>query len=240
MAVTITPITGTALRMTPGQWPMPEPLRAEVPAAWARMVAAKPHVWDGRILGFSEPIVGTDGVLRAIAQEDDYSAFIAWREAGFPRIGVFHLFGSAIIRSADGAFILGVMGGETVNAGRVYFPGGSLEPRDVGADGMVDVDGCIATEMLEETGLLVAGARQGPLFAITDGAKVSIARVFHFPQPSEVLLSTIRENLSQQAEQELSDVVACRVSGDGRRAGDLADYAAAFIDAVAGDSIVLA
>jgi 8-oxo-dGTP pyrophosphatase MutT (NUDIX family) len=219
---------------------MPEPLRTEVPAAWARMVAAKPHVWDGRILGFSEPTVGADGVLRAMAQEDDYSAFIAWREAGFPPIGIFHLFGSAIIRSVDGAFILGVMGGNTVNAGRVYFPGGSLEPRDAGDDGMVDVEGCIATEMLEETGLLVAGARQGPLFAIADGAKVSIARVFDFPQPTEDLLATIRHNLSQQAEQELADVVACRVSDDGRRAGDLAEYAAAFIDAAAKGGIVLA
>src|SRR5690606_34330463 len=114
-----------------------------VPASWTRMQARQPHVWDGRILGFTPPVIGADGILRSQAQEDAYSAFLAWREAGFPDIGVVHIFGAALIHSADGALIFGIMGPNTVNAGRVYPPGGSLEPRDVRADGVVDVVRCI-------------------------------------------------------------------------------------------------
>src|SRR5690606_20408313 len=109
-----------------------------------------------------------------------YSAFLAWREAGFPDIGVVHIFGAALIHSADGALIFGVMGSKTVNAGRVYPPGGSLEPRDVRADGVVDADLCIAHELDEETGLDVGMARAGQLLMVGDGPRIALLRQFHF------------------------------------------------------------
>ncbi len=232
MDIEIVPIAGTDIRLVAGQWPLPEAMRAEVAAVWARLKAEKPHVWDGRILGFSPPVIGADRILRAEAQEDAYSAFLTWREAGFPDVGLFHVFGSALILSADGALIFGIMGSDTVNAGRVYPPGGSLEPRDVRADGSIDVDLCISTELIEETGLAAADAEEGPLLAIFEGQRLSIARIFRFAQTADELTTMIRANLDAQLERELADVVACRSAADGRAAGDLASYAAYLLDAI--------
>ncbi len=239
MSAEIIPIAGTDIRFVPGEWPLPDAMRAEVAETWARLKAGKPHIWDGRILGFSPPIIGADGILRSEAREDAYSVFLTWRAAGFPDVGMFHVFGSALILSSDGAVILGVMGGDTVNAGRVYAPGGSLEPRDVRADGTVDVDFCIRTELVEETGLDPGAAEQGALLAIFEGQTLSLARVFRFAETADELLKVIRANLDMQEERELADVVACRTSGEGHAAGDLAAYAAALLDAVSSGQVAL-
>ena len=139
----IVPITDIEIRRVPGPWPLSAEQRAAVDLYWQGAVAANPHLWDGRILGFSAPGGGMpkieSGVFRAEAREDAYSAFMLWRHQGFPDIGMCHAFGWALIVGSDGAIIYGVMGGHTANASRVYPPGGSLEPRDVLPDGRVDV-----------------------------------------------------------------------------------------------------
>lgn len=213
-APTIRPISGTDIRMVPGAWPLAAALRAQVPVRWAAMLAANPHLWDGRIIGVTTPAVGDDGVLRAEAHEDAYSAFLAWREAGFPDIGMHNLFGSALIASNDGALIYGVMGADTANAGRVYPPGGSLEPRDVLADGQVDVAGCTDRELEEETGLSPASARKGRLVAVFDGPRISVAQFYHFDETAVRLIARIRANLEGQEHRELADVVAIRSLAD--------------------------
>jgi 8-oxo-dGTP pyrophosphatase MutT (NUDIX family) len=233
MTIKTVRISGVDARLVTGAWPMPDWLRARVPARWAAVKAAKPATWDGRILGFSKPEIGSDGVVRMEAREDAYSAFLTWRGEGFPDFGIHHVFGTALIHSSDGALIFGVMGGDTVNAGRVYPPGGSLEPDDVDAHGLVDVEACIAREMLEETGLDAAEARKGALLATFYEASLSVSRVYHFDQTADRLVEAIRENLALQAHRELADIVACRTPEDGLRAGHLAPYAATLLDAFA-------
>lgn len=231
MAPEILPISATDFRLVGGPWPMPAEMRASVPEVWTQILARNPHVWDGRILGFTPPVLNAHGVLRAEAREDAYSAFLTWRAGGFADIGVVHVFGAALILSSDDALILGVMGGKTVNPGRVYPPGGSLEPRDVKPGGVVDVDGCIATELLEETGLDIADARAGALLAVSDGPRIAIVRVLHFERTADALLAQIRSHIASENDPELADVVACHTVADGEAAGDLAPYAAALLDA---------
>lgn len=239
MSIQITPISGTDIRMVPGAWPLPQAMRDAVPQTWARMKADKPHIWDGRILGFTPPVIGGDGILRAEAREDAYSAFLTWRAAGFPEIGIFHVFGTALILSADGALIFGIMAGDTVNAGRVYPPGGSLEPRDVRADGVVDVEFCIRTELEEETGLAAGNVTEGPLLAIFEGQRLSIARVFRSADLAEALVARIRANLDLQEERELADVVACRSVADARAAGEVPGYAAYLLEEISAGRLAL-
>lgn len=231
----IIPITGTDISFAPGPWPLSAERRARVAAYWQGALAANPHLWDGRILGLCAPgnaaSLVEDGVLRAQAREDAYSVFMSWRDEGFPEIGMVHAFGTALIISGDGALIYGVMGGQTANAGRIYPPGGSLEPRDVLPDGRVDVLGCIATELEEETGLTAADARIGVLVAILDGPRVSVGRVFHFAEPAEALLARIRANLVLQEEQELADVVAVRSRAEAIAVGAV-PYAIAVAEAL--------
>lgn len=230
MSIRVLPIDGVDIRFAPGPWPMPEHLRAAVPGRWAALLEANPHLWDGRILGVSTPTVGEDGILRAEAREDAFSAFLTWREAGFPEMGIRNLFGSALVVSADGYLILGVMGEDTANAGRIYPPGGSLEPRDVLEDGRVDVARSTEIELTEETGLDAADARRGNLIAVLDGPRVSIGQAFHFDASAGELLGEIRANLDGQEHRELADVIAVRRSADGAGRGQVMAYAAALLD----------
>lgn len=236
MAPSIVPIAGTDIRMVTGAWPLPGDLRAQVGPCWAKLLAANPHLWDGQVLGVTTPRIDADGVLRAEAREDAFSAFLTWRETGFPDIGMHNLFGSALIAASDGALIYGIMGAATANAGRVYPPGGSLEPRDVLPDGRVDVAASTDLELEEETGLSASTARKGALVAVFDGPRISVGQVYHFDEPSERLVARIRANLDRQEHRELADVVAIRSRSDAERAGAV-PYAVAVAEAFAAGNL---
>lgn len=230
MSIRVITLAGVEIRLVPGEWPLPEAMRASVPERWAAMVAKNPHLWDGEVLGVSEPMVCEDGILRGEARVDRFSAFMTWRDAGFPENGVHNLFGSALIISADGYLIFGLMGEETANAGRIYPPGGSLEPRDVGPDGLVDVARSTEIELTEETGLKSADARIGALVAVLDGPRISVGQAYHFDASADELVREIRANLAQQEHRELADVVALRRGSDAAGHGQIMAYAAELLD----------
>lgn len=237
----IVPVSQIDIRLVPGAWPLPPAMRAEVPAFWQSALDANPHLWDGRILGLTAPGGGPvairDGTLQAEALEDAYSAFMLWRSLGFPDIGLSHAFGWALIVSSDNALIYGVMGGQTANAGRIYPPGGALEPRDVLPDGRVDVLRSIELELSEETGLAAQDAKAGMSIAVLDGPRLSIGRVFRFAEPAADLMARIRANLSVQEHRELADVIAIRSPDEAERAGAV-PYAIAVARAFAAGHIV--
>ena len=230
----IIPIHDVDIRFVPEPWPVPRELRERVPETWARLVAANPKIWDGRILGVSGigggPPRVEDGVLRGEAREDSFSAFLTWRDLGFPEIGVRNVFGSAVIISSDNAVLLGKMGEWTANAGQIYPAAGSSEPGDV-VEGQVRVFDSLARELTEETGLSVVDARLGRTFAIFEGPRVSVARGLHFAEPMHTLQAQVRANLEAQSERELADVVAVRTRADLEAAGLFPPYVGALIDA---------
>jgi 8-oxo-dGTP pyrophosphatase MutT (NUDIX family) len=157
--------------------------------------------------------------------------------AAFPIIGLCHAFVWALIVSSDDALIYGVMGGQTANAGRVYPPGGSLEPRDVLPDGQVDALRAIELELVEETGLVAGDAETGMTVVVLDGPRLSIGRVFRFAEPEADLLARIRANLAVQEHRELADVIAIRSPEDAERVGAV-PYAIAVARAFAAGEIV--
>ena len=235
----IIPISDADIRFIPGPWPLPQSLRDQVPETWARLSAANPRIWDGRILGVSgvgggpPQVIG--GVLRGEAREDSFSSFLTWRDLGFPEIGLRNVFGSAVIISSDNVVLLGKMGEWTANAGQIYPAAGSLEPRDV-VDGQVRIFDSLARELGEETGLCVENARIGKTFAIFEGARVSVARGLHFDDEIEVLHKRVRANLDAQVERELADVVAVRTRADLEAAGQFPPYVGELMDAFAAGS----
>jgi len=231
MSISIIPIKGVDIRFVEGAWPLSDELRASVAPRWAEMIAANPHLWDGRIVGVTPPVIGDDGILRAEAKEDAFSAFLTWREAGFPQIGIHNLFGSALIMSNDGYMILGLMGEDTANAGKIYPAGGSLEPRDVLPDGRIDVARSTQWELEEETGLNHADSRRGNLVAVLDGPRISIGQAYHFDATADDLVAEIRTNLESQEHRELADVVALRRAADVAGRGQVMAYAAELLDA---------
>lgn len=232
----IIPIEDVDIRFVPEPWAVPQTLRDRVPDMWARLLAANPKIWDGRILGVSGigggPPGVEGGVLRGAAREDSFSAFLTWRELGFPEIGVRNVFGSAVVISSDGAVLLGKMGEWTANAGQIYPAAGSLEPRDV-VDGQVRVFDSLARELTEETGLTVSEARVGRTFAIFEGPRISVARGLHFAETVEILQARVRATLDAQTERELADVVAVRTRGELEAAGNFPPYVGELMDAFA-------
>jgi 8-oxo-dGTP pyrophosphatase MutT (NUDIX family) len=206
-------ISETDLLMVEKVWPFAQEKRAEIAAHWTECVGRNPSLWDGRMLGTLNPRF-EGGVFSAQMLETSFSAFLAWRDWGFPDTGYFNLFGSAVIAGSDGGCIFGVMGSHTSNAGAIYPCGGSLEPADVGSDGKVNLWKSIARELAEETGLSADEARLGETFLVRSGQLLSVSRVFHFDMPTDDLARRIKDNIAAQSDPELASVVVLRRLAD--------------------------
>lgn len=208
-------IASIRITLAEGGWPLDRATRARVAAHWQEAVAENPHLWNGRVLGVLAPgqpggLEIRDGALTGTAREGEFAQFLAWRDWGFPEIGLRNLFGSALVLSSDGALIYGVMGRHTANAGRIYPPGGSLEPSDADAAGHVDVIGSIERELREETGLAAADASVEATIAVHDGPRISIGRVFRFDDTAERLRDRILAHNATEDRPEFDEVVIVR------------------------------
>lgn len=213
----IEPITAIRIALAPGEWPLDDTTRHRVSEHWARVSADNPHLWNGRVLGTIAPglpggVDIRDGALSGTAREGAFSEFLAWRDWGFPEIGLRNLFGSALVLSADGGLIYGLMGGHTANAGRIYPPGGSLEPADVTPAGWVDVVGSIERELLEETGLASEEAEVDGMIAVFDGPRISVGRIFRFAEDAATLRDRIIAHNAKEERPEFDDVVVVRTA----------------------------
>jgi hypothetical protein len=102
------------------------------------------------------------------------------------------------------------MGGHTLNAGQLYPPSGSLEPRDVLSDGTIDLAGSLAAELQEEAGLEVKAAREGAKLAIFDGQRLAVVQALHFPQSFAEIDEGFRAHVAAEERPELVSLVAIR------------------------------
>ncbi len=203
--ITPIPITSLDLRLREGSWAFAEAERARIDAHWRKLADANPRLWNGDVLICTKVEI-KDAALTGQFIRTDYASFVAWRDWGWPDRDVVNIFGSAAVLSADGALFYGRMANHTLNAGKIYPPGGSLEMKDVGADGQVDIMGSITRELEEETGLKAADAEWGELLAIFDGPRLSVAQVFRFAMSAEAMAREVRRYLQNGHEDELSDI----------------------------------
>ena len=128
--VCVVPLRRIELAFAQRAWPFAEAHRAAVEAHFAAARRAKPKLWNGRTLLLHQHAIER-GVFRGVCLETDFASFLAWRDWDFPDASVRNCFGMAALRSSDGAFLLGVMGPHTANAGKCYFPSGSLDPSEL-------------------------------------------------------------------------------------------------------------
>ena len=199
-------LAGTDLSLSGESWAFAEDNRAGIAAYWAAATAENPTLFNGKVLGARAPRI-ENGVLSAALIEIDFSAFLAWRDWGYPDKDIYNPFGSAVIAGNDGGYIFGVMGAHTSNAGAIYPCGGSLEPSDIGPGGRVDVWASAARELHEETGLVPDEAEIAGQFLVRWGQLMSFVRVFRFDQPANELAVRIKAELARQAEPELETIV---------------------------------
>ena len=146
--------------------------------------------------------------------ETDFASFLAWRDWGFPDRDVFNGFGMGALRCSDGAFVLGEMGADTANAGRIYFPSGTPDLDDV-KDGAMDIPGSVAREVEEETGITPADYRAGAHWTCIDtGPSIAMIRILEVDMPGEALRARIEANLARQSAPELSAIHLVRARAD--------------------------
>ncbi|WP_150525490.1 GNAT family N-acetyltransferase [Roseibium sediminis] len=187
--------------------------KEEIDRHWEKVMDGNQQLWDGRVLKLVSSRFH-DGVFSGRCCICNFSSFLAWRDWGAPDPSAFNLFGSAVLRSSDGALLYGVMSNHTANAGKVYPPGGNLDPDDVRADGTVDIKAAIYRELEEETGLSASAVQEGELLIAFDGPRISVAQVFNVPFDADDLARQIMDHSLASQEQELADIRIIREIDD--------------------------
>jgi 8-oxo-dGTP pyrophosphatase MutT (NUDIX family) len=173
----------------------------------------KPALWNGRVLLMHRQVI-EHGVLRGEFIETDYASFVAWKHQGRPHAEVRDCFSDAAIQSSDGAFLLGVMGSHTFNAGKVYFPCGTPDPNDI-VGGKVDFEHSVRRELLEETGLATDDFTLEPGWTmVVDGSLIGQIKVVRARESAKALHTRILAFLAREKRPELADIRVVYGPGD--------------------------
>jgi 8-oxo-dGTP pyrophosphatase MutT (NUDIX family) len=200
-------------------WPFIAEQREAIAAFWAKRKAQAPGIFNGRVLLQAEGHIAGD-IFRARYFETDYANLLAWLQMGVPKMAGFgrhpcNGFAMAALRAGDGAFLLGRMGANTANAGKVYFAAGTPDPSDVTADGRVDLGRSVTRELMEETGLrldeIEVGAGWTAVFA---EKRIAFMRQVSIPLNADRARDLILTRMRTLAEEELSDIVIIRSLAD--------------------------
>ncbi|WP_332694295.1 NUDIX hydrolase [Bosea sp. (in: a-proteobacteria)] len=201
-------------RVEPYDWGFASERASEIAEHWLKLTADKPAMFNGRVmLQHRAAIAG--GVFHASYFAADYAAFLAWRDFGQPPPAIRNGFAMAALKAADGAFLLGRMGGHTANAGKVYFAAGTPDQEDVRPDGSLDLAGSVTRELCEETGLsLDEIVVEESWDAVIVPGRVAFMRPVRIDLPAEAARALMLERIASQSEPELSDMVIVRNLAD--------------------------
>lgn len=201
------------LSFAPKPWDFAVERRDEIDAFFAALRRDKPSIWNGRVLLLHQHAM-KDGVLHGEYLETDYASFAAWRQWDRPAAKVHDCFSAAAILAADGAFLLGVMGPHTFNGGKIYFPCGTPDPKDIVGD-KVDLELSVRRELHEETGLSVAEFASEPGWTmITDGPLIAQIKVLRSGEDSVALRKRVLLHLASEQQPELADIRIIRKHKD--------------------------
>ena len=188
-------------------WPYAREHAASIEASFARAKAAKPSLFNGRLfLSRSRSYDNAGRRLNLDAFETDYAAYLDWRAKGFPEIQVFNFFSMAAIQGSDGAFLLAEMAEHTANAGRIYFPSGAPDRKDL-VDNKVDLGLSALRELGEETGLSAADVSVSDgWIAIEDGPRLACMKPMALNMPAQEGKRRIDDFLARDPEPELARI----------------------------------
>ena len=209
----VVPIERLEMSFAPRPWPFAEQHRSEIDAHFAARRQAIPELWNGRVLLMHEHTI--DGAtFRGSFLLADFASFLWWRDRGLPDTGVIDCFAQGAILAADGAFLLGVMGPHTANAGHIYFPSGTPDPSDLSGS-TVDLDASVWREMAEETGLTAAELAPDPGWhTVLSGARIAHIRTMRAGEDAAAMRRRILDTLARQQKPELSDIRIVRGPAD--------------------------
>ena len=207
----VVPAPPVDLTLVDRPWAFADANAAGIDAHWARETAANPALFNGKVLVALESGFGVDGTYFGVHTAVDFKAFLAWRNWGFGAGEARNIFGAALIRPADGGFVMGRMAAHTSNPGLIYPPSGTLDMSDVDANGRIDIDASIVRELREETGLRAANFRRGEAWLVVEtGARSCYGRVYHSALDGATLVELIGRNIARDPDPELAEAVHVR------------------------------
>ncbi|HEX4556508.1 MAG TPA: NUDIX hydrolase [Xanthobacteraceae bacterium] len=213
MSIPVVPLDDADFTFAPWSWPFAQERRAEIDAHFAQRRAVLPQLWNGRVMLAKEWRIA-DRRLSGTCFETDFASFLAWRDWGFPDRAATNCFAMGALKSSDGAFLLGVMGSHTANAGLVYFPAGTPEPGDV-VGGRLDLAGSITREVAEETGLTPDDyAAEAGWHAVPVGHRLAVMKILAVPVSAVELERKVGAHLTRETKPELSGIRIIRGTGD--------------------------
>jgi hypothetical protein len=215
-------------RLEPFDWRWAEENAEAIATHWAKRKAAKPAIFNGRVLMIAETQEQGE-TLHARFFATDYANLLAWLDWDAPDRSVQNGFAMGAMAGSDGAFLLGVMGPQTSQAGRVYFPAGTPDLSDVLADGTVDLATSITREIEEETGLAPPDYAIEPGWIVTQvRGYTALMQSVRLPVPAETARARILDHLGRESEPELADIRIARGLADIDEAA-MPDYLKAFL-----------
>jgi hypothetical protein len=106
------------LNLSDWTWSIAEQNRAAIEKYFASLRVAKPSLWNGRVLLLHAYSISSR-TFRGSLFETDFASLQAWRDGVVSDPMVKNCLAMAAIKSADGAFLLGVMADHTANAGKI-------------------------------------------------------------------------------------------------------------------------
>lgn len=214
------------LRIDDSPHPFEEANRAAIAENWEREISEKPALFDGMVVLLSEAS-HRHGSFDAVCHPVRFSTFLYWRRQR-PVPGAQHIYAHALLVTRDKALIAIRMGEHTANPGQIYFASGSFEPREFAA-GRADIDGNMAREVAEETGLdLKAAAAEPGYHVLARENGIVIARRYFLDEDAEAIAARVARHVSIDPDPEIDGPVVIRA--DERLPEDLAPQMPALVD----------
>jgi 8-oxo-dGTP pyrophosphatase MutT (NUDIX family) len=210
---TVIELTDALIRIESGTLAYEKENKLEIVTNWDAELRANPALFNGDFFMAEEAHIA-DGSFAAIYRRTRFETMMHWKK-NQTLFKPWHIFAVGVIVSSDNALIAGRMASSTAAAGRVYFPAGSFDETDVRNE-ILDIDGNMRREVMEETAIDLAGARRSDsrMYLVTADRSIALFRRHYFDLNAQELLKLIRGHIADEINSELDDVIAVASPAD--------------------------
>jgi 8-oxo-dGTP pyrophosphatase MutT (NUDIX family) len=207
----VVPVKSVDVVLDPAPHPFETANAEAIEANWRLEYAANPRLFDGTMVLLSELRLTAEGHLAGRCHAVRFATMLYWRKNKGSQ-DIEHCYAHAALVSADDALVAIRMGRHTANPGRVYFAAGSFEPGDF-VNGHVDAHGNMRREVMEETGLDIAPARQDAHYHLysLNGSTVLFKR-YWLDDEADALAAGISAFVAAETDPEIEGPVIIRRS----------------------------
>lgn len=224
------------LTTTDTPWPFATDNRAAIADHFERRRNGNPAFFDGQVFVLRQLSREPDAIAGTFSLER-FSAFLFLRDGAGSDSTVLDGFATALVRSAEGHVLAGRAAPGTLNAGRVYLPGGFIDARDRRPDGTIDIDASVARELVEETGLTATELTRIPGYIVArHGRHCCFAIEYRSPLPAAALRDHVCRSFAVATDGELAEVLTIG-NRDELASHDVLDHAHFLITHVLGGNV---